>query len=285
MKLDKRFWSLLYMGIALTSIIILSAGINNLDFSPGKPIKISFNTVGTVGEEDTKTGAYILTLFRMLLVAYLACIPIAIFLISPRKRKQVAFFLVLFFFLFAFFDRVYFIITSFMNVAPQSLNITLPSFQGQSSAYSTIDLLHSPPRWLTLTVSTGVAILIVAGAVVLIRHITNRSSSPSGLIRNTMQDALLKLHEGADLKHIIVRCYYEMGQVLMKERGITRNRDMTPREFESVLCNSGLPNEPLFQLTRLFEEIRYGNRASGELEKRDAIRCLTAIIKACETEP
>ena len=97
MKLDKRFWSLLYMGIALTSIIILSAGINNLDFSPGKPFKISFNTGGKVGEEDTKTGAYILTLFRMLLVAYLACIPIAIFLISPRKRKQVAFFLVLFF--------------------------------------------------------------------------------------------------------------------------------------------------------------------------------------------
>ena len=136
MKLEKRFWSLLYMGIALTSIIILSAGINNLDFSPGRPIGISFNTVGTVGEEDTKTGAYILTLFRMLFVAYLACIPIAIFLISPRKRKQVAFFLVLFFFLFAFFDRVTVIITRFMNVEPQFLNATLPSFQGQSSAYS-----------------------------------------------------------------------------------------------------------------------------------------------------
>jgi len=285
MKLDKRFWSLLYMGIALTSIIILSAGINNLDFSPGKLIKFSFNTVGTAGEEVTNTGASILTLYRMLLVFYLACIPIAILLISPKNRKQVAFYLVLFFFLFAFFDRLTVTITRFMNVAPQFLNETLPSFQGQSSSYSTLDFLHSPPRWLTLTVSTGVAILIVAGAVVLIRHITNRSSSPSGLIRNTMQDALLKLHEGADLKQIIVRCYYEMGQVLMKKRGISRNRDMTPREFESVLCNSGLPKEPLFQLTRLFEEIRYGNRASSELEKEDAIRCLTAIIKACETKP
>jgi hypothetical protein len=100
-----------------------------------------------------------------------------------------------------------------------------------------------------------------------------------------MQESLLKIHEGADLKDIIVRCYYEMEQALMKERGITRNRDMTPREFESILCNSGLPIEPLFQLTSLFEEIRYGNRAPGELEKRDAIRCLTAIIKACETKP
>jgi len=172
-----------------------------------------------------------------------------------------------------------------MNVAPQSLKATLPSFQGQSSAYSALEIFHSPPRWLTLTVSTGVAILIVAGVVVLIRHFINRRSSSSALIRNTMQDALLKLHEGADLKQIIVRCYYEMGQVLMKERGISRNRDMTPREFENVLCNFGLPNEPLFQLTRLFEEIRYGNRASSELEKREAIRCLTAIIKACETEP
>ncbi len=145
--------------------------------------------------------------------------------------------------------------------------------------------LNRPVPLPHIVIGVVLAILIVVGAVVLIRHITNRSSSPSGLIRNTMQDALLKLHEGADLKHIIVRCYYEMGQVLMKERGITRNKDMTPREFESVLCNSGLPNEPLFQLTRLFEEIRYGNKVSDELKKRDAIRCLTAIIKACETEP
>ncbi len=87
------------------------------------------------------------------------------------------------------------------------------------------------------------------------------------------------------MKHIVVRCYHEMGQVVMRERGIIRNIDMTPREFENALRKSSLPSEPLFQLTRLFEEIRYGNRASSELEKKDAIRCLTAIINACETRP
>jgi len=272
------------MGITLTSIIILSAGINNLDFLPGRSIEIGFETVGTVDKEDTNTGSYALTLFRMLLVIYLASIPVAVFLISPRKRKQILFFLVSLFFLLAFFDRVTVFITSFMNIAFEPPNVTLPSFQVQSSAYSILEFINSPPRWLTLTVSTVLAILVVTAAVFLIQYIINRSSSPSGLLRNTMQDALLKLQEGADLKHIVVRCYYEMGQVLMKERGITRNKDMTPREFEYALRHSGLPNEPLFQLTRLFEEIRYGNKASGELENRDAIKCLTAIIKACETE-
>jgi hypothetical protein len=71
----------------------------------------------------------------------------------------------------------------------------------------------------------------------------------------------------------------------MKKRGITRTKDMTPREFERSLLPSSLPHEALYQLTRLFEEIRYGNKAPGEKESRNAVRCLRAIIKACETEP
>lgn len=103
-------------------------------------------------------------------------------------------------------------------------------------------------------------------------------------MRNTAQDALEALRGGADLKDTVVHCYREMGQVLMKKRGITRTKDMTPREFENSLQHSFLPHESLYQLTRLFEEIRYGNKAPGEKESRNAVRCLTAIIKACETE-
>ncbi len=173
MKLKKRFWPLIYMGIAITSIFILSVGINNLDFLPGKSIEIRFETAGKGDHEDTNTGSYILTLFRMLLVVYLACIPIAIFLIPPKKRKQLAFFLVMLFFLFAFFDRV----TSFMNVAPQPLNATLPSFQLQDSGSSVIGFINSPPRWLTLTVSAGVVILIATGTVFFIRYIATSQFS------------------------------------------------------------------------------------------------------------
>jgi len=71
--------------------------------------------------------------------------------------------------------------------------------------------------------------------------------------------------------------------VLMKKRGIARTKDMTPREFEKSLRPTRLPHEALYQLTRLFEEIRYGNKAPGEKENRNAIKCLRAIIKACET--
>ncbi len=37
--------------------------------------------------------------------------------------------------------------------------------------------------------------------------------------------------------------------------------------------------EHIQRLTRLFENIRYGNKPSGKQEEQEAIACLTAIVK------
>ncbi len=58
---------------------------------------------------------------------------------------------------------------------------------------------------------------------------------------------------------------------------------MTAQEFEQFLKDAGLPKEPLRQLTRLFEDVRYGTKVPSEKEERQAVRCLTAIAKACRS--
>lgn len=284
MKLQSRLWPVLFMGIALAAIIILSAGINDLEFLPGKPFRIGFESEGTAGEAMAGRDDFALTLFRILLVGYLACIPIVFFLISPQKRKRVLLFLLSLFFIFAFLDRITVYLINVMRDALQLPTGMLISLPGLDSGGSIIQFTPSAPQWITVIVSTGVALLIVITIFFIVRRFFILRSPLADPVRNAAQDALEALRQGTDFKETVVNCYREMGRVLITKRGITRTKDMTPREFETSLLPTSLPHEALSQLTRLFEEIRYGNKTPGEKENQKAIRCLRAIIKACETE-
>jgi hypothetical protein len=51
------------------------------------------------------------------------------------------------------------------------------------------------------------------------------------------------------------------------------------------LEEAGLPGKHVQQLTRLFEQVRYGAKVSDEQKERQAIACLTAIVEACRSLP
>jgi hypothetical protein len=55
---------------------------------------------------------------------------------------------------------------------------------------------------------------------------------------------------------------------------------MTPREFVRSLTAMGLPELAVQRLTRLFEDVRYGARVTGDQEEGEAIASLTAIVDA-----
>jgi hypothetical protein len=57
---------------------------------------------------------------------------------------------------------------------------------------------------------------------------------------------------------------------------------MTAREFQRRLGRIGIPEEPVAQLTKLFESVRYGSKETGPEEERLALRSLSAIVSACE---
>ena len=44
---------------------------------------------------------------------------------------------------------------------------------------------------------------------------------------------------------------------------------MTPREFERLLSQHAFPQEPIKELTHLFEEVRYGRKMLGEEEEKN----------------
>jgi hypothetical protein len=123
-----------------------------------------------------------------------------------------------------------------------------------------------------------VALLI--GAIWFFWRRLRAQASPLELLAEEAQSALADLQSGGDLKDTVLRCYREMSQILSQQRGVTRPRDMTPREFEQQLAAVGLRDEHIRRLTRLFERVRYGGRQAGEREEREAVACLSAIARA-----
>jgi len=151
-----------------------------------------------------------------------------------------------------------------------------------------VEFTPNPPPWLTFVVTIGLAVLVAAvlvGALWFFWRRRQRPTSPLEQLAQEAQDALDALLAGSGVKNTVMRCYLEMARVLNEQRGIRRQRDMTPREFEHRLRDVGLPGEPVHELTRLFEEVRYGSKAPNEGEERQAIACLRAIVEACRSSP
>jgi hypothetical protein len=103
-------------------------------------------------------------------------------------------------------------------------------------------------------------------------------------LANQAQQAVDALQSGKDLKDTVIRCYYQMSELLATERGIERGQTVTPREFEERLVKLGLPSEPVRTLTRIFEEVRYGSIPAGQKQEYMAVQSLVAIVQFCRGE-
>jgi len=119
--------------------------------------------------------------------------------------------------------------------------------------------------------------LILFGAWIFFR--AGKRAQPGDLIKQEAEQAIRDLQTGSDLKSVILRCYLQMSQALLKERGIKLEETMTARDFEGLLEARGIPRDPVRQLTRLFEGARYGFRQPGPEDERQALDCLNAIVQ------
>ena len=287
---QKKSRALLYLAVALVAMILLSAGISELKLLPGEPLRLGLKLQDLKKSMSAGPGDAPAIINRVILAFFLVLTPLAIFfmLISPLARKRFLRHLVLLLLLFTFFYII-------MYARPESLvgripSLTLPTLS--LPAWLTGEPTHqfnpNPPRWLTLALSLGVGVIAAVAIIIVARFILSRRNSSADTRQNLAREAreaLEELQGGADLADIVMRCYYQMACVANEMRGIRRRRDMTPQEFEQLLKGAGLPKKPLRQLTRLFEEIRYGTKVPGEREERHAVRCLTAIVEACRNSP
>jgi hypothetical protein len=136
------------------------------------------------------------------------------------------------------------------------------------------------PDWFAFVFGLVLFLVVIALAWRAWQHRKRPGQSALGLLYDEALSAKQALQAGENFRNVILRCYYEMGQVVDRQRGVRRKDDMTPREFERRLVEIGLPAEPVARLTRLFEAVRYGSKQPSEGAERQAIECLDAIIRA-----
>ncbi len=141
--------------------------------------------------------------------------------------------------------------------------------------------LGSVPTGLIWLVGLGLAAILIGVGLWTILRPANRAGKDQLALQ--AEWALQELKKGLDLKNVIVRCYWQMGQVLQAEQGIEMETAMTVREFERLLEARGVPHLPIHQLTQLFETARYGYRATSAEDERQAVEALTSIVQYSQT--
>ena len=139
----------------------------------------------------------------------------------------------------------------------------------------TAPLGSAPPALLWLV---GIGLLVISVWVGVWIFTSSRQPGPIDVVGWEAEKAWRALKTGLDLKDVIIKCYLQMSLALKKDQGIEREKFMTTGEFENRLEASGVPHEPIHQLTRLFNAVRYGNWQPNPVDEQKAVQCLEAIM-------
>jgi len=286
--MDRRLRIIIFFTLAITATVLLATSLTGVQFSPGKALPFSWEEFEVPqASAAIPGGEATFNIFRAIyfLVWLLFPILVIILIISPEARK--AFFkqairILPFILLILLAGRFIQNLTANQGVegegaagAPQ-MGLAYPGPQETFEPAS--------PSWAVWGVSLALAVLIVVVFLVVLWFFWSRRRKETGMaqIAAGAQNALDELEKGANLRNVVMRCYYEMSQVISETRGIKRGADLTPQEFQSRLLEKGLPREPVSSLTSLFEEVRYGTKTPGKYEEQRAVESLTAIVNYCQ---
>ena len=284
---SKRNWALFFLFAALLAAFVLAAGLSGLELKPGEPFILGAQDPSEAPENPLLEtgGAGIVRYMGALVALALVLLPVYIIirLLTPEGRRRLLVELALIT-----------AVTMLLYFVTQRAAIEEPlSPEGQGSGFDISELLQgepthefspSAPLWVEVLSLVSLAVLLSAFAVGVIWYVRRRKTpelTPLQRLAQEAQEAVDQIYLGGDFKDVILRCYAQMSRVLQEERGLRRDIAMTPREFERLLAERGVPHEPVRRLTRLFEEIRYGARQPGQREEQEAVLCLTSIVDYC----
>jgi hypothetical protein len=145
----------------------------------------------------------------------------------------------------------------------------------------------SAPDWMVTVTVIVLAVFLAGILAVLWIAFSGRFRRPISIsdeISLEVQAALDELEAGGDFPDVVIRCYARMSQVLQEARGLAREESMTPHEFETSLIQYGFPEVAVHNLTRLFEDVRYGSLKADEKGTAVAVESLSAIVAFCQEE-
>lgn len=276
----KRLVMLFWLGVSLFALIVLAAGISRmeLDARPLIDPSVFQSFLQFLRESSPLRGLLVLVLLVFLGFSLYTVLTSLGRGEEPKPRK---------FSWIAVFQLVLWVIAlwqlrEFLRENPPNLAIMPPPSTGNAAM-----AVESPtplrfagqPDWILYGISLLVTLALLLAVWFAIRRFPRRESAV-GLISRRAEHAIQELQLGADFHQTILRCYAEMCLVLQQDRGLQRDEGMTAREFERRLVQKGVPPEPVRELTRLFELIRYSPMPSRPDQEQRAVQCLREIVQA-----
>jgi hypothetical protein len=271
---------LFYLCAAIGALMLLSASLSQLSFQPGRSFILGGGDAPDAESGALATGMADPGILRLLLAAIVLVILVYFvltLLFSSKLRWQ----------LLQRIVQVLVVVLVFFLIVERLIGTPEPLPPAQPGADTPLPtppptgeplppFIAQPSPWLVALVSLVLAALLIAG----IWYFWRRSRPVINPITELAQAAIESIQAGGDVQSVVLRCYLEMSQVLGEQRGIERGRAMTPREFAQYLAASGVRDQHIQQLTRLFENARYGSQPPSEHDERAAVECLTAIVRA-----
>ncbi len=137
-------------------------------------------------------------------------------------------------------------------------------------------------EWL-LAIAVAVPLVWIGWGIVR-RFWSSRASPGEGAEENglaaVVREAVEELRAGLPVEEVVIRCWVRMAEILAgRAGGVGGAPAITPRELAHLLAEQGVRHEAIAELTRLFEEVRYGGKA--DLPRRErALAALAAIEEA-----
>lgn len=268
--------TLLLLGLIILTTMIIAANLPQLEFQPGMPLpRLEPGQLLVVPTEEAQFVSISITSFVLVLTALLLAgtmLYVLYQLLRGFDWKLIV-------------DSLrYVLIISVSLVCLVFLIMLFPD----SDTYTPVGIpIQTPKPVVTSPLGTTppsllwlvrIGLLAISVFVVMWVFTPSPPSSPIDRIGLEAEKARRALTGGMDLKDVILNCYLQMSLALKQDQGIERKDFMTTGEFERLLEAAGMPHEPIHQLTRLFDAVRYGNWQPDATEEQMAFQCLEAIM-------
>ena len=297
MSKRKKLISISILIIGILSLIALGTSLKQLRLEPGLPFEDLWaflvnefiggllQDYSTGSEVDVGIGKTIVDIVRIAYTIAFICFPLAILLVLSSKESRRRFLRTL---IFLFLLTV--ILSSYvMNTSIEELEDIVETGsvipQDSGELYDTTiqdEFTPSVPRWIVIILTTVIVLTIAIIGIIIYRIINPKQElyEPLPELAEQAKSALRAMDQGADFRNIILQCYAEMLRIVSEQRGLRRNSAVTASEFVSSLVKLGLPENAVVQLTKLFEEVRYGSKTHSYAEEQTALANLQLIADA-----
>ena len=268
--------TLILLGLITLITMIMAANLPQLEFQPGMPLpRLENGQVVAVPIEVDQAVSISAPTFIFVFIALILTVVTLYSMVQLFKGadwKSISDVLRPLLIVSAVIGGLVFLLTLFPgsdSYTPVVLPVSTPG------PVVTSPLGSAPPSLLW---PVGIGLFVISVLVLVWILTSSHQASPMDLVGLEAEKARQALKTGGHLKDVIIHCYIQMSLALKQEQGIERKDFMTTGEFENLLETAGVPHEPIHQLTRLFDAVRYGNWQPNPVDEQMAIQCLEAIM-------